>query len=211
MHPGARIDEIKEVGNVLAESESDSNSDVSKTAKAADILNEKSQAITSPRTADETSGITLFVRKSTGTTRLLKAQDNLLTLLDGPYHNNHYKPTLRCDRLLLIGGGIGISGLVPWFSVHPNVKLSWTVKASSASLVESMAGILQNVAERDIGVGRRIDVAALLKEEVAAGWKKIGVVICGPDGLCDDARMAVIEASKKGPAIFEMEVDAYSW
>lgn len=221
IHPGAQVDGVqvcesdegqKTAKQIHASSESSSSSDAS---KPKDAVGEKNQA-TQPSTALKggsvsTAGITLFVRKSKGTTRSLSAQDNLLVLLDGPYHNNHHKSTLRCDRLLLIGGGIGISGLLPWLNVHPNVKLCWTVKALSGCLAESMEKILQNVAEKDIGIGRRLNIPELLRNEVACGWEKIGVVVCGPNGLCDDARAAVIEAAKRGPSVFEMEVDAYSW
>ena len=37
------------------------------------------------------------------------------------------------------------------------------------------------------------------------------VVTCGPGGLCDDVRAAVVAAAKRGPTVFELEEDAYSW
>jgi hypothetical protein len=56
------------------------------------------------------SGLTLFVRKNAGMTGFLKAHEGLLTLLEGPYPTNPTKAVLQSDRLLLIGGGIGITG-----------------------------------------------------------------------------------------------------
>ncbi|KAK7026116.1 hypothetical protein VNI00_015691 [Paramarasmius palmivorus] len=70
-----------------------------------------------------TAGLTLFIKKSTGMTKYLKAENRLLTLLDGPYPNNSTASVLQCDRVLLIGGGIGITSLLPWLNSHPNVKL----------------------------------------------------------------------------------------
>lgn len=158
-----------------------------------------------------TAGLTLFIRKSTGVTMSLKAHNSLLTLLDGPYPNNPTKSVLECDRLLLVGGGIGITGLLPWINVHSNVKLCWSVRETADCLVQAMNGVLSEISEKDVRVGRRLNIRALLDHEVQAGWSKIGVVACGPAGLCDDVRAAVAVVAKKDMAIFELEVDAYSW
>jgi ferredoxin-NADP reductase len=143
-------------------------------------------------------------------TKSLKAADNLLTLLDGPYPNNPTESLLQCDRLLLIGGGIGITGLLPWLARHSNVKLYWSVKESAQALVQAVDGALE-FTEKVVRVGQRLDISALLREEGAAGWAKIGVVACGPGGLCDDVRAAVVAEGKNGKTIFKLEVDAYSW
>ncbi|KAL9045864.1 MAG: hypothetical protein Q9214_001168 [Letrouitia sp. 1 TL-2023] len=158
-----------------------------------------------------TAGLTLFIRKSTGMTNVLKAHESLLTFLDGPYQNNSTKHILQCDRLLLIGGGIGITGLLPWVRECPNTKLCWSVKKSAECLVQAFDDVLSEVHEKDVRVGRRLDIKALLSSEVLSGWAKIGVVVCGPGGLCDDARALVVAAAKERKAVFELSVDAYSW
>ena len=158
-----------------------------------------------------TAGVSLYIKKCAGSTKLLSHHDGLLTLLDGPYPSNPTAGVLQCDRLLLIGGGIGVTGILPWIDCHPNVKLCWSVKESSESIVQDLEPVLKGVAEKEIKVGRRLDVRALLAQEVQAGWKKIGVVVCGPGGLCDDVRAAVVVEGKKGGALFELEVDAFSW
>ncbi|KAI9807293.1 MAG: hypothetical protein M1833_000036 [Piccolia ochrophora] len=158
-----------------------------------------------------TSGVTLFIRKSNGMTKSLKAHDSLATLLDGPYPNNSTNSVLRCDRLLLIGGGIGITGLLPWVTSHSNAKLCWSVKETAASLVQAVDGVLSGIGEKDVRIGRRLDITALLSQEVHSGWTKVGVVACGPGGLCDDVRAAVTTAGRKEKVVFELEVDAYSW
>ena len=94
---------------------------------------EKSNAV-SPNTkivvrnAPANVGLTVYIRKSTGATKALAAHDNLFTLVEGPYPNNSTRDVLCCDRVLLIGGGIGITGLLPFVSNHWNVKLAWSVK-----------------------------------------------------------------------------------
>jgi hypothetical protein len=159
-------------------------------------------------TAD--AGVTFFVRKSTGITRHLAANDSLLTLLDGPYPNNPTAAIMRTDRLLVLAGGIGVSGVLPWVFAHPNVKFAWSVKQSAECLVTALDVVLAGVTEKDVRAGSRLDLRGLLRQEVEVGWKKIGVVACGPGGFCDDVRAGVCEAAK-GPATFELEIDAYSW
>jgi hypothetical protein len=158
-----------------------------------------------------TTGLTLFIKKSTGMTKSLRAHDSLVILLDGPYPNNPIKQVLRCDRLLLIGGGIGITSLLPWVAAHFNVKLCWSVKDAARSLVEEMDGVVSRVAERDIRIGSRLNFDGLLGQEMDAGWRKVGVVVSGPGSLCDEVRAAVAAAGRKGRTVFELEVDAYSW
>jgi predicted ferric reductase len=159
---------------------------------------------------DSTAGVTLLIRKSTGMTKFLAEQDNVLTFLDGPYSNNPTDLVLKCDRLVVIGGGIGISGIPPWLNAHPNAKLYWSVRKSAECLVEAVGHVLDGVAEKDVRVGQRLDIRGLIDREIEYGWKKIGVLACGPDGLCDDVRAAVVAAGRKGQLI-ELEVDAFSW
>lgn len=158
-----------------------------------------------------TNGITLFVKKAKGATASLQANARLLTLLDGPYPNTPTREILRCDRLLLLGGGIGITSLIPWTLRHHNVRLCWTVKESARCLVAEMQHALSRVAERDVSIGSRMDLDKLVAEEEAVGWGRVGVVVCGPAGFCDDARAAVVAAGRRGLARFTLEVDAYAW
>ncbi|KAM7195013.1 ferric reductase transmembrane component 4 [Rhypophila sp. PSN 637] len=164
-------------------------------------------------TTDTGSGITLLVKKSKGVTSHLKACDGLLTLLDGPYPNKSTTKILNCERLLLIGGRIGITGVLPWIAHHSNVKLAWSMKESARCLVEQVEPALEMVAEKDVRVARRLDLEQLLADEVNMGWSRVGVVVSGPAGLCDDARVAVASAGRKtqGKTVLELEVDAYSW
>ena len=155
--------------------------------------------------------LTLYVRKSTGTTKNLAAIENLLTFVEGPYPSNSTSQVLQCNRLLLIGGGIGITGILPFVNNHWNVKLAWSVKESARCLAEDLQGALSAVADKEISVGTRLNVKQLLQQEVEAGWERVGVVVCGPSGLCDDVRATLVAASKLGKTDFELEVEAYSW
>ncbi|KAM3079269.1 hypothetical protein ACMFMF_004193 [Clarireedia jacksonii] len=157
------------------------------------------------------TGITLIIKKNTGLTRLLKSNSRLLTLLDGPYPQNHGSGILKCDHVLLIGGGIGIMGLIAWTRAHPNVKLAWSVKSNAQALVKEMDTVLSDVLDKEIEVGSRLHIHALLNREAEAGYAKVGVVVYGPGGMCDDVRAAVAGLGRSGKTIFELEVDAFSW
>jgi hypothetical protein len=154
-------------------------------------------------------GITFFIKQSTGITKRLRAHGGLLTLLDGPYSNGHPGPVLRCDRILLIAGGIGITGILPWAYQHWNVKLVWSVSESARCLTEAID--LGGVADKEVRVGRRFNVDELVDGEAVAGWERVGVVVSGPGSLCDDVRAAVAAAGRRAKTVFELEVDAYSW
>ncbi|KAL9563766.1 hypothetical protein ACKAV7_012155 [Fusarium commune] len=158
-----------------------------------------------------TDSISLYIKKHNGTTSLLRKRPNLPVLLEGPYRGNLSRDVLKCDKVLLIGGGIGITGLLSWIRAHMNVKLAWSLKESSRPLLQDLEPALREVADKVVLVAERLDVKALLHQEVEAGWKRIGVVVCGPAGLCDDTRAAVASLGKTGGAIFELEVDAFSW
>lgn len=116
---------------------------------------------------------------------------------------------LRCDRILLIGGGIGITGLLPWAYCHWNAKLVWSVKSAVQCLVDAID--LHKIADKEVKVGGRFDLKDLIEGEAEAGWGRIGVVVSGPGSMCDDVRAAVTAAARQGKTVFQLEVDAYSW
>lgn len=202
----ASHDSIEPVG----ERRSSSGSDVEKN----ETFKSTSQVQSTPQRSHPhptTAGLTMYVRKSAGATKLLAANDNLLTFLEGPYPNSSTKEVLRCDRLLLISGGIGVTGLLPFVNSHWNVKLAWSVKESARCLVDDLQPALDGIADKDIRIGRRLDIKQLLDNEVDAGWERVGVVVSGPGGLCDDVRALVVAAAQRGKTVFELEVEAYSW
>lgn len=158
-----------------------------------------------------TMGISIYVRRGQGMTKDLRVTSDLLTLVEGPYPNNSTKQVMRCDRLLLIGGGIGITALLPFLAHHWNVKLCWSVKESARCLVDELGPVLHEVADKDVKVGERLNIRELLRAEHEAGWPRVGVVVSGPGSLCDDARALVADIAKGSSTVFELEVEAYSW
>ncbi|KAK3064204.1 hypothetical protein LTS18_009225 [Coniosporium uncinatum] len=191
----------------LGQSSSDDVHDVEKTTGKA------SEAIIVRDAAGEvgTAGVTLIVKKSTGLTKLLKSHGRLLTLLEGPYLHNPSDEVMSCDHVLLIGGGIGITALLPWIHAHPNVKLAWSVKPSAEALIQELDVVLRDMADKEVLIGERLNIEALLRNEVDVGYKKVGVVVCGPAGMCDDVRAIVAGFGRSGKIVFELEVEAFSW
>lgn len=170
-----------------------------------------STTVTSNTHGGASSGISLYVRKSTGLTRALAAHKSLLTLLDGPYPNNNPSSVLKTDRLILIAGGIGITAVLPFIAHHQNVKLHWSVKASAQGLVDDLDGVLRSVREKDISVGSRLNLEDVLRSAQAEGWERVGVVVCGPGSMCDEVRSTVAKKGRESKMIWELDVEAFSW
>ena len=67
--------------------------------------------------------------------------------------------------------------------------------------------------EKEVRVGSRFDVQELIEREAVAGDKesgRLGVVVCGPGGMCDDVREAVVRACRSG-VVVELLVEAFCW
>ena len=209
-----------------------------------------------PSRAPPATGITLFIRPGTGLTARLLASPSpsspspptslpLLTLLDGPYSTPSLTPTLapsppilRAHRLILIAGGVGITGELPLLHAHPNAALHWGVKEAARGLVGEVSGALGLARARaqaragaarsrragegggedvqgevEVYVGARMAVRGLLEREAEAAWGRVGVVVCGPGPLCDEVRSEVGRCAReaRGGTAWELEVEAFSW
>lgn len=167
-----------------------------------------SQSSTNPPPKHST-GITLYIRRESGITKNLKA-GIIPIFLEGPYR----APTsslLLTSRLIVIAGGIGITGALPLAThgSHSNVKLYWSVRQGSQGLVDDLAPALARLREKEVKVGSRFDVEEVLGVECETSGK-VGVLVCGPGGLCDEVRRVVVALGRKGKRV-EFEVEAYSW
>ena len=157
-------------------------------------------------------GITFYVKSHSGLTRSLHAlatsAARTTALIEGPYGHNGVP---SCDRLILIAGGVGITATLPFLAYHHNVKLYWSVKEHSRSLVDDISGttVLENK-EQEIRVGDRFDMREVVRAEGAKPGEVLGVIVCGPAGMCDDVRQAVVELGQRGKKI-DLRVEAFSW
>ncbi|KAF4449005.1 Adenosine deaminase [Fusarium austroafricanum] len=173
-------------------------------------ISQKSSQIAISQSSPGIDSISLYIKKHGGTTRILQERSDLPVLLEDPYCGNLSRDVLKCDRILLIGGGIGIPGLLSWTHAHVNVKLAWSMKESYRPLLQDLEPALSTATDKLVLVGEWLDVESLLEHEVEAGWKKVGVVACGPAGLCDLTRAAVSKIGKVNSVAFELEVDAFA-
>jgi hypothetical protein len=101
--------------------------------------------------------------------------------------------------------------VLPFRAHHSNISLYWSVKTSSQGLVDDLATVLEGLREKHVSVGRRHDVGDLLEREAREGWYRIGVVVCGPGGLCDEVREVVSRRARGSKTRFELDVEAFSW
>jgi predicted ferric reductase len=158
-----------------------------------------------------TSGITFFIKRNNGLTRRLWDMiQPVTTLVEGPYHSTSTRPVLLCDRLILIGGGIGITALFPFIAAHPNVKLHWSMRDEQDAMIQEIQPALEHV-EHNIIVNQRLNITELIQYEVQTGWTDIGIVVCGPGSLCDDVRRETVRIGSETGVKFELDVDAFSW
>jgi len=118
--------------------------------------------------AEAGTALRLYVRKSTGMAKCLRADGHFLAFVEGPYPNDSIRDPLRRDCLLPIGNGIGITGLLPFASNHRNAKLAWSIKESARCLINDLKGALSCIADKQVKIGTRLDINQLLEDEIKA-------------------------------------------
>ncbi|KAF2007485.1 hypothetical protein P154DRAFT_569360 [Amniculicola lignicola CBS 123094] len=141
-------------------------------------------------------GITLYVRKSTGLSKPLQTHGGLLTLLDGPYRNNDPDEVLKCDRLLLLAGGIGIIGTLVFLHAHPTVKIAFSLKREHEAVLQDLMPMFNGI-ESDIQVGERLNLTGVLHQEADNGYVKVEVVACGLGEFVDTVRAEVAKLGRR--------------
>lgn len=162
------------------------------------------------------SGITAKLAQRLGSSVSIR----LPVLIEGPYHSIPAATELsRCDTLIAMGGGVGITALLPvihTFAVPRRVKLYWGVRHQALinGVGKELARLPSNVSVVT-SVGTRLDVAGILEEHLESDSDKgtIGVIVCGPPGMADDVRGAVVRIGKAGrsnKAIVFVD-DAFGW
>ncbi|KAF4343809.1 ferric reductase Fre2p [Fusarium beomiforme] len=116
-------------------------------------LDQKIPQIVTTHSATGTNSISLYIKKHCGTKILLNNKIALLVLLEDTYRGDHSHSVLKCDRILLTGGGIGITGLLSWMHSHVNVKLGWSLKGSSQPLLYDLEPAISGLDDKIVLVG----------------------------------------------------------
>ncbi|KAL2066035.1 hypothetical protein VTL71DRAFT_2106 [Oculimacula yallundae] len=157
--------------------------------------------------------------------------------LEGPY--GHTIDFSYADSILLIGGGIGVTALLPYIQLFvearrtssPSIKatrlvMAWTYReVELASIVRGMLptdaralGVefvwtcTASDAEKgddDVSMGR-LDVGAVLKEEVGS-VKRLAVFYCAPGQLADEVRKEVVRLHGEGGTRIDLHEDSFAW
>jgi hypothetical protein len=218
--------------NVLSSSEA-------VTSKEAGHMTSTTQPLTQP-TKKARPGATLFVQTLKGfTAKLAKKADTgigipvLIECSYGHADSSHFSPTTEHPNTLVIAGGVGIAGVLSalqaplsLFAGHTgSTKLYWGIK--QRGLVDEVKNIIvgEKTCEEDEGrgqaakwghveahvsVGERMDVKQVLTNEIEKAEGGTTVVVCGPDGMCDDARYVCAALARHGAKIRYIE-EAFSW
>lgn len=162
-------------------------------------------------------GLSFVIRTHAGTTSLLRLRKSLPVLVESSYKGSllHSSNSVlnQHPRLLCIAGGVGVTALIPLLaSHHGDRKLTWSVRHESLfsgvrDLMESnaMAGV-----DVVMTVGQRMDIRSLIEAEAAHEGGSLAVVVSGPPGMADEARMAVTAVATRGVEITFVE-ESYSW
>ncbi|KAH7401163.1 ferric reductase like transmembrane component-domain-containing protein [Phaeosphaeria sp. MPI-PUGE-AT-0046c] len=185
------------------------------------------------------SGILFFVRRRGGLTGKLDQYAALhtgaLTLVESSYGSEQMsaipspttEPSLEFPNTILIAGGVGITSLLPLLDRFNGLgtptgkaKLFWGVRTEP--LVVSVEAILRRTESRvngkarwgnvevQVKIGERYDLHALLEAELHMLHRGTTVVVCGPPGMADDARIAVTSLARQGKTV-RLSEHSFSW
>lgn len=185
------------------------------------------------------SGLRVLIEPSYG---------RVVTFIQEGQPGSQFAPSESFANILCIAGGVGITAIIPLlknagsFSTVAEVgskKVYWGVR--SVELVravedaldcetdragigygETGAGVLARKWPGDvqaiISIGRRLDLRALLEEELSISEKNpldrfqkgTTVVVCGPPAMADDVRCVVTGLARKG-VLVRLIVESFSW
>ncbi|KAJ2918752.1 hypothetical protein MD484_g1702, partial [Candolleomyces efflorescens] len=172
--------------------------------------------------------LTILLRPMNGLTKVLATrlgQSKLLSIpviVEGSYHANPSTRSLAsCSTLLCIGGGVGITPLIPIIKSFDGVKarLAWSVRTEW--LLRSVNDEIKDLVQRGVKVETRIsgdakgrlNVGEIVREELLHSEDEgdLGVVVCGPTGMADEVRMVIAELGPKAKRGVIFVDEAFSW
>ncbi|KAJ6442753.1 ferric-chelate reductase [Purpureocillium lavendulum] len=141
--------------------------------------------------------VTIVMRRQAGMTARLAARVataggalRLPVLVEGSYHATPSSQLSQCTTLLCIAGGVGVSAVLPLLHEHAaRRRLCWCMR--TASLLDEFRADISSLpasVQVDTSVGSRLDVEAILREELTCRTEDrgpTGVVVCGPPQMAD--------------------------
>ena len=152
-------------------------------------------------------GFSLLVRTMGGSTKFLRDRQSLPVLVEGSYHSP--KPPSPHCRLVAVAGGVGITAVLPTLKLHQgSKKLYWGSRVHS--LIDQVAPHLTNM-EFELALERRLDLPAILEEELQGAGSDVVVQVCGPSEMADEVRAIVSAYVRKGERNIELDDESFGW
>lgn len=186
-------------------------------------------------TRSQRPSITFLARSSKGITKSLQRQLQferhgkipIDVTMEGPY--GHQANLQHVDRILCIGGGIGITALLAYVQYYTAARKSGTIKARRLVLAWSyreseLGDLVRQMLPKDAGLLgvdlmfkctsnsdtlERLQVADVVEIE-AQGIKRLAVIVCAPGGLADEVRREVV-ANIGGATVIDLHEDSFAW
>ncbi|KAL9594469.1 MAG: hypothetical protein Q9219_007018 [cf. Caloplaca sp. 3 TL-2023] len=153
-------------------------------------------------------GLTFLLRARLGITKQLRQHTTVPVLVESSY--GPHEDLSEYSLLICIAGGVGITACIPYLRAHAGTaRLYWG--ARSRGIVDAMAPSLGGV-ERELYVGKRMDVAEVLEKELGDGSVSAAVLVSGPSGMADEVRCAFTRIVRKGKGgRLRLLEEAFGW
>lgn len=197
--------------------------------------NEKNTAVitampvSTPLHTTDAKSVMFLIRPHKGITK--KLHQHLLSKPRGPQSirvwtegpHGHIAKLKNFEHVLLIGGGIGITTLLPYVQAFActstgDQTMTLVYTAREPELIAAVHRMLPgNIEGLQIDLkateseNTRMGIGAVLRREAAkAGKRKLAVVVCGPARLADEVRQEVVKVVGEGRGI-ELFEESFSW
>jgi len=179
--------------------------------------------------SDNAKSITFLIRPYNGITETLhrylvnksRGPQPIRVWAEGPH--GHAAKLTNFEHVLLIGGGIGITALLPYAQAFAGTRIEKQTMtlAYTAREPELIATIQQMLPSDTEGLevnltttnceNSRMDIGAVIRRESAkVGTERLAVVVCGPPGLADEVRREAVAVVGSGKRVHLFE-ESFSW
>lgn len=156
---------------------------------------------------DYKASLTLYIRVCNGSTSLLARHRKLPVLVESGYSTSYTIPT--ASHLICVGGGVGITALIPALQTHRGrKKLYWSCR--SRGLVDAVEPSIESV-EKDVLVGARFDVRSVLEAELGIGIGELVVLVSGPRSMMEEVREVVCRLARTSSRPVRLLSESFAW
>ena len=154
-------------------------------------------------------GLTFFLRTRSGLTSLFPPDGTLPVLVESSY--GRHEDLSDHPSLVCIAGGVGVTAVMPYLQLHPGLKkLYWGVR--NDGIVKAVEPSLRGV-KKQVFVGRRMVLRDVLEEAICdASPDGVAIVVSGPSGMADEARVLAGELGRKNSLVkIKLVEESFGW